>query len=176
MVKTSLILIRQSILLAVLAVSSTATHAIYWNVFNIEEETSFGAGFVTYNSVTDMLLDQNRVGVFSPDGLGSSENNIVGSGSDGTTYWNVFNIEEETSFGAGFVTYNSLLDMLLDQNRAGVFSPDGLGSSENNIVGSGAFVAGPSMVPEPSAILLFGVGIIIVFASQSLHRRQRRLV
>ena len=119
MVKTSLILIRQSILLAVLAVSSTATHAIYWNVFNIEEETSFGAGFVTYNS---------------------------------------------------------LLDMLLDQNRAGVFSPDGLGSSENNIVGSGAFVAGPSMVPEPSAILLFGVGIIIVFASQSLHRRQRRLV
>ena len=119
-------------------VGSGSDGTTFWNVFNIEGESSASAGFVTYNSLLDMVLDQNRIGTFFPDGPGSSEDNIVGSGSDGETYWNVFNIEGESMASAGFVTYDSLMDMLLDQNRVGTFFPDGPGSSEDNIVGSGS--------------------------------------
>ena len=55
---------------------------------------------VTYASLTDMLDDTNRTGVFDPTrGFGR---NIVGSGSDGTAYWNVFNIEGESDQSAAY--------------------------------------------------------------------------
>ena len=86
-------------------------------------------------------------------------------------YWNVFNVELESSLGAQFVTYGSLADMLLDRNRVGVFSPDGLGSSEQNIVGSGAFVsAGLVAVPAPGTLGLLVAGLLGYCAT----RRRRR--
>lgn len=57
---------------------------------------------------------------------------------EGVTYWNVFNFEGESTQTAQLVTYSTLDDMLNDQNRTGVFTPDGGGASQN-IVGGGAF-------------------------------------
>ncbi len=91
---------------------SPAAHATYWNVFNIEGESSQSAQFVTYDSGADMLVDENRTGVFTP--TNPFGRNIIGSASDGSSYWNVFNIEGESSQSAQFVTYASLVDMLLD--------------------------------------------------------------
>ncbi|MGR3322558.1 MAG: PEP-CTERM sorting domain-containing protein [Pseudooceanicola sp.] len=119
-------------------VGSGSDGSTFWNVFNFEGEASAAANFVTYGSLTDMLSDTNRTGVTAPDGPGNSEANIVGSGSDGTTYWNVFNFEGEDSAAANFVTYGSLTDMLTDTNRTSVTAPDGPGNSEANIIGSGS--------------------------------------
>ncbi len=46
--------------------SITAARAAYWNVFNVEGETSLTAQIVTYATLGDMLLDANRTGVFNP--------------------------------------------------------------------------------------------------------------
>jgi len=138
----------------------------YWNTFNIEGESQVSAQFVTYASLNDMLNDENRLNVFTPDGFsdGSFGNNIVGSGSDGSSYWNVFNIEGETQQSAQFVTYASLIDMLNDENRLNVITPDGFsdGSFGSNIVGSGAVVLSATSVPEPPglAIILFGLALL----------------
>ncbi|SFR47649.1 PEP-CTERM protein-sorting domain-containing protein [Marinobacter daqiaonensis] len=105
---------------------------VYWNVFNIEGESSIGADLVTYDSLTDMLTDINRTSVNTLSGVGA---NVVGGGSDGTNFWNVFNIEGESRIGADIVTYGSLMDMLTDTNRASVNTLGGFGA---NIVGSGS--------------------------------------
>ncbi|MGR9117163.1 MAG: hypothetical protein ACU85E_15495, partial [Gammaproteobacteria bacterium] len=102
--------------------------------------------------------DENRTGNFVPDGSfgGAFGANIVGTGSDGSAYWNLFNIEGESSILPAFVTYDTLDDMLNDENRTGNFVPDGSfgGAFGANIVGTGSlFVAdgpGPVDVPEPS--------------------------
>ena len=62
-----------------LLVMPIAANATYWSLFNIEGESSISADYVTYSSLTDMLNDTNRLGVFDP---GPSGRNIVGSGSD----------------------------------------------------------------------------------------------
>ena len=110
----------------------------YWNVFNTEDEAAQGARIVTYDTLNDMLNDENRTAVIAPDG-GFVPENVVGSGSDGKTYWNVFNIEEETAQGARIVTYNTLNDMLNDENRTAVVAPDG-GFVPENVVGAGASI------------------------------------
>ena len=67
--------------------SSIPAHAVsYWTVFNPEGESTASAAIVTYNSLTDMVSDTNRVGDFFP--IGSLGRNIIGRGSDGTIYWN----------------------------------------------------------------------------------------
>ena len=71
-------------------------------------------------------------------------------------YWNVFNIEGESSVGADIVTYVSLMDMLTDSNRNSVNTLTGFGT---NIVGSGAFVDAVA-VPEPSTLGLLGAGLL----------------
>ena len=119
-------------------VGSGSNGKTYWNVFNIENETAQGARIATYNTLNDMLNDENRTAVVAPDG-GFVPENIVGSGSDGKIYWNVFNIEEETAQGARIVTYNTLNDMLNDENRTSVVAPDG-GFVAENVVGAGASV------------------------------------
>ncbi len=118
------------------ACAGTGAHATYWNLFNEEGESTFSSQFATYATLSDMLSDDNRLGVFTPNTLGAGPN-IVGSGSDRTTYWNLFNEEGESSFSSQFVTYATLGDMLSDDNRLGVFAPDALGAGPN-IVGSGS--------------------------------------
>ena len=77
-------------------------------------------------------------------------------------YWNVFNIEGESTVSAAIVTYATLADMLGDTNRTGVFTPDPVGFGVN-IVGSGADILSqappPSNVPEPGTIGLLGLGV-----------------
>jgi hypothetical protein len=121
---------------ALLIAGSPPAMATYWNVFNVEGESTLSAQIVTYASLADMLGDVNRTGVFTPNPLGFGVN-IVGGDSDGSAYWNVFNIEGESAFSAQIVTYASLADMLGDVNRTGVFTPNPLGFGVN-IVGSGS--------------------------------------
>jgi hypothetical protein len=137
----------------------------YWSVFNIEGESAVGADFVTYGSLTDMLNDTNRTGTFTRNGFGR---NIVGAGSDGSSYWSVFNIEGESAVGADLVTYASLTDMLNDTNRTGVFTRDGFG---RNIVGSGSDNFRSVSVPEPGTLALFGLGLIGLGVSRMRRRR-----
>lgn len=115
-------------------VDSGSDGITYWNVFNLEGETAFAAEIATYSSLVDMLADTNRIQVVAMPGLAGR--NLVGSGSDGETYWNLFNYEEEDAITAEIATYGSLSDMLNDSNRLAVDAMPGL--SGRNIVGSGS--------------------------------------
>ena len=139
-------------------VGSGSDGSTYWNVFNIEGENTLSSNVVTYGTLTDMLVDTNRTGVFLPNSSGFGRN-IVGSGSDGSTYWNVFNIEGENTLSSNVVTYGTLLDMLVDTNRTGVFTPNPLGFGRN-IVGSGAAIRPVTSVPEPGTLALLGLGLV----------------
>jgi hypothetical protein len=146
-------------------VGSGSDGTTYWNLFNIEGESAITADFVTYATFDEMLNDINRLGVFQPMGGGAGQN-VVGSGSDGTTYWNLFNIEGESAITADFVTYATLEDMLNDTNRLGVFQPIGGGAGQN-VVGSGATILSispppPAPIPLPSSIWLLGIGLTII--------------
>jgi hypothetical protein len=110
----------------------------YWNLFNVEGERTTLTAFATYNNLMDMLADTNRTGVVVPSGGGSADLNIIGAGSDGTSYWNVFNVEGERTTLTAFATYATLSDMLHDTNRTDVIVPSGGGSADLNIVGSGS--------------------------------------
>ena len=130
----------------------------YWSLFNIEGESSLTAEYVTSASLTDMLGDTNRLGNSSPNSFGFGRN-IVGSGSDGTNYSSLFNIEGESSLTAQYVTYATLTDMLGDTNRLGNFSPNSFGFGRN-IVGSGSDeMVQVTTVPEPGTLVLFGIGL-----------------
>lgn len=112
---------------------------------------------MTYGSLTDMLSDTNRTGVNTLSGFGA---NVVGSGSDGDTYWNVFNIEGKSSVGADIVTYASLTDMLMDSNRLSVDTLSGFG---RNVVGSGAFnIDSRVAVPEPPTLVVLMTGLFVL--------------
>jgi hypothetical protein len=147
----------------------------YWNLFNREGEDVANAGFVTYATLADMLNDENRVSVVIPDGSGGFGRNIVGTGSDGTTYWNVFNREGEDVANAGFVTYATLADMLNDENRVSVVIPDGSGGFGRNIVGTGAFFVPdapppPPVVPLPASAWLMVAGLGALAAARGRSR------
>ena len=107
--------VRATVIGMLLATGGVA-QAAYWSLFNIEGESSLSAQYVTYGSLGDMLADSNRLGVFTPNPAGFGVN-IVGSGSNGSTYWSLFNIEGESSLSAQYVTYGSHGDMLADSNR-----------------------------------------------------------
>ncbi|HET7275571.1 MAG TPA: hypothetical protein VFI91_10450 [Longimicrobiaceae bacterium] len=98
----------------------------YWNVFNFEEESALTAQVVTYSSLTDMFLDTNPTAFFTPTSRGFGPN-IIGNGTDGHSYWNVFNVEEENGQSAQFATYSSLADMFLDTNPVDFFTPNSRG-------------------------------------------------
>ncbi len=139
-------------------VGSGSDGMTYWNLFNIEGESQADSIYITYDSLFDMLNDDNRTGAFSPDSVGGAAQNVVGSGSDGMTYWNLFNIEGESQADSIYITYDSLFDMLNDTNRTGAFTPDSVGGAAHNVVGSGAFVMAATTVPEPTTMALFGLG------------------
>ena len=144
--------------------------AAYWNLFNIEGESAVSAQYVTYTSLSDMLNDTNRIGVFTPNAFNAGRN-IVGSGSNGVDYWNLFNIEGESAVSAQYVTYTSLSDMLNDTNRIGVFTPNAFNAGRN-IVGSGSdeFRSPPNGVPEPGTFALAGVAFALLGWGQRLRR------
>ena len=89
-------------------------------------------------------------------------------------YWSLFNIEEEASLEARYVTYATLADMLTDSNRVGVFTPSVSGNVARNVVGSGASVpmAPPSVngVPEPGTLLVVGGGLLVLLAARARCR------
>ena len=142
------------------AIASNADAAIYWNVFNIENENAITADIVTYATLDDMLHDTNRLVDISPNHFGFGKN-VVDSGSDGHVFWNVFNIEDENAITSDIVTYATLDDMLHDNNRLVDISPNHFGFGKN-VVGSGAFVTLPSAVPEPAswAMMLGGFSLL----------------
>lgn len=143
--------------------STPASAVTYWNVFNIEGENSVSAAIATYATLGDMMSDTNRTGVVEAKGSVLFGQNIVGSGSDGTTYWNVFNVEGENSLNAAFATYSTLGDMMSDTNRTGVVEATGSGIFGRNIVGSGSTILRLSApVPEPGTwlMLVLGFGIL----------------
>lgn len=135
----------------------------YWSLFNIEGESVLNAQYATYNSMTDMLLDTNRLNVLTPATFGAGHN-IVGSGTDGNAYWSLFNIEGESGLNAQYVTYNALEDMLLDTNRMGVFTPNTFGAGRN-IVGSSAFILPSATVPEPGTLGLLMMDFLGLFVT-----------
>ena len=148
-------------------VDSGSDGTTYWNLFNIEGESDVKAAFVTYATLADMLNDENRTGLFIADGNGIFGANIVGSGFDGSTYWNVFNIEGESDVAAAIVTYATLADMLNDENRTGLSIADGSGFFGVNIVGSGYAFDTVSSVPEPES------GWLVLLALGALHLARR---
>jgi hypothetical protein len=153
----------------VFAGSAGMARAAYWNVFNVEAEAAIPANIVTYATRADMLADTHRTGLFEPNNFGFARN-IVDSGSDGETYWNVFNVEEEDAIPANIVTYATLTDMLADTNRTGLFAHNNFGFARN-IVGSGAdiLLRPPVSVAEPGTLALLAIGL----AAIGLARRSR---
>jgi hypothetical protein len=105
-----------------------------------------------------MVLDTIILDVFTPNTSGVGHN-IVGGGSDGNAYWNLFNIEGESDLSSQYVTYNSLSDMLLDANRLDVFTPNTSGVG-HNIIGSSAFILPSVTVPEPPTAGLLLIGFL----------------
>ena len=145
-------------------VGSGSDGTTYWNLFNAENDFGISARYHTYNTLTDMLNDTNRTSTIglAPNGSGAGAN-VVGSGSDGTTYWNLFNAENDFGISARYHTYNTLTDMLNDTNRTSTIglAPNGSGAGAN-VVGSGAMLLvgpGPGPIPEPSTMILFGTGL-----------------
>jgi len=176
-------ILRTAMVAFILFVSCLVNYAsagvMYWNLFNVEEESSISAAYVTYNTLNDMLNDANRINTFLPDDTfgGAFAGNVVGSGSDDSLYWSLFNVEEETSISAAYVTYNTLNDMLNDASRINTFLPDDTfgGSFAGNVVGSGSFNVSdpdPKKVSEPSTFAVF-LSAIIGF---SIVRRKRRVI
>jgi hypothetical protein len=118
-----------------------------------------------------MLNDTNRTGLFIADGSVLFGVNIVGTGSDGTTYWNLFNIEGESAVDAAFVTYATLNDMLNDTNRTGLFIADGSVLFGVNIVGTGAEIVRNNAVSEPGTLPILALSLLGLAA---LRRRSSR--
>ncbi len=81
--KFTSIVLRKMLKVAALAICATSAHATYWNLFNIEGESTITASYATYGTLGDMLADTNRLGLFDPNTPGFGRN-IVGSGSDNT--------------------------------------------------------------------------------------------
>ncbi len=147
--------------------------SMFWNLFNSEGESTHDAVFVTYATLWDMLNDENRVGEIAADGHTPFGANIVESGSDGATYWNLFNTEGENTFDAVFATYATLVDMLNDENRVAEFAADGYSPFGANIVGTGAFIVSSEMpeVPLPASGLMLLCGVALLGAGGRLAGR-----
>jgi PEP-CTERM motif len=94
---------------------------------------------------------------------------IAGGSTAHAAYWSLFNFEGESAQPAIYVTYATLADMLIDQNRTGTFVPDGFGAA-NNVIGSGSDSIPSVSVPEPGTLALLGLGLAGFWAAR---RRER---
>jgi hypothetical protein len=121
---------------AALTIGSSA-HAAYWNVFNIEGESSSSANILTFDTVTDMLNGTNYTGIYNPSAGGLFGRNVIDAGSNGSAYWLLFNIEGESGVSANILTFGSLTDMLNGTNHTGIYNPSAGGLFGRNVVGSG---------------------------------------
>ncbi len=131
---------------------------VYWSLFNIEGESAISSTYVTYGTLADMQNDTNRLDSSDPNNTGFGRN-VIGSGSDGTNYWSLFNIEGESAISSTYVTYATLADMQNDTNRLDSSNPNNTGFGRN-VIGSGAFNV--SAVPLPAALPLFGTGLAVM--------------
>lgn len=154
---------------ALAGLAAAPAQAAYWNLFNFEGESDLASVYVTYDTLADMLNDTNRTVNFNP---GGAADNVVGTGSDGTTYWSVFNVEGESALSAVIVTYATLTDMLNDTNRTGGFNP---GGAANNVVGSGADIRGALPIPEPDAASVLAAALAALAAVRPRRTRPMRL-
>ena len=114
--------------------------AVYWNLYNLEGESSSTAVFATYATLDDMLMATNELATYTPLGAGvTASRNVVGTGSDGTTFWNLYNLEGESSNTAISATYTTLGDMLTASSELATYSPLGAGvTAFRNVVGTGS--------------------------------------
>jgi hypothetical protein len=112
-------------------VAVAPANAAYWAVFNVQGEASYPTAYAMYANRTDMLNDTNR----TYEQAAVNQPNLVDSGSDGTNYWNLYNVEIESNIGPAFTTYATRADMFANTNITGFFQPVSAGS--NDIVGGG---------------------------------------
>ncbi len=103
--------------------NGSAASAVYWNVFNVEGESALSADIVTYGALGDMLADQNRTGVSTRTRSGSGPTSW-GPGRTGRRTGTCSTSRLSSDLSADIVTYGALGDMLADQNRTGVFTPN----------------------------------------------------
>ena len=89
-------------------------------------------------------------------------------------YWNLFNLEGESSFSSVFATYGTLNDMLNDTNRLASYSPIGTDLvASRNVVGTGAFFVPDPVTPVP--LPASGMFLLVATAgSAGWWRRSRR--
>ncbi|MCU0986776.1 MAG: PEP-CTERM sorting domain-containing protein [Acetobacteraceae bacterium] len=93
----------------------------------------------------------------------------TGGAAANASYWNLFNIEGESTVSAEIVTYAAFIDMLNDTNRTGNFNP---GGAADNVVGTGAGILSrpPVSVAEPGTLAVLASGL----AALGFARRRRR--
>jgi len=143
-------------------VGSGSDGTTYWNLFNADGSSGPAADFRTYATLEDMLMGTNPTGSFAP--VGGLQAHLVGSGSDGTTYWNLFNADGSSGPAADFRTYATLEDMLMGTNPTGSFAP--IGGLQAHLIGSGASLQSLVSVPEPGSLLLLVAGLACIFGTK----------
>jgi hypothetical protein len=114
--------------------SPSVARADYWNLLNTGTE----AGFYRFATPGDMMLNVNPTAIWQTPGVFATD--IVGTGSDRHTYWNLFN----NGSVAGFCTYATLSYMMLNTNPTAIVQTPGRFATY--IVGTDADILPPTEV------------------------------
>jgi hypothetical protein len=154
-----------SIIGILLAGASMPLNAAYCNLFNIGGGSTASEQFVTYDSLMDMLLEEERVDVFTPTSFARQK--IIISASDGAFSWNACNPEGKSKASVQFVTNYPLSNILLEKNLIATITPTS--PAHANTVGSEAGLISKLVVPEPSTLTLLGLGV----AGLAFRRKNR---
>ena len=88
-------------------------------------------------------------------------------------YWSLFNEEGDTDSFAAWATYDTMADMMADQNRTG--EPVIKTPASRNIVGTGAyFIPGDDVAGIPPAAVALPAGLPLLLGALGLTRGLRR--